>query len=159
MFCLTSSRFTQEATLLHQGEETPEGHWEDRQDPDSGAIIRVWVTDDPNIDNEYGTETFSCMARGFVSGGVNGNGAVESWSNNGEYTNMNVLRLNFPASVQLSQRDRVTNITDRRGNAVYVEDDGVTPTIYDVQAVTPVLDAFGMLIEKTALLSRSENQA
>lgn len=157
MLCLTSSRFTQKATLLHQGEQnTTTGHWEEKQDPISGAIVRVWVEDDPNTSNETGTQDFACLARSFISGGISGNGAVESWVK-GEYENTNILRINFPKNIELTQRDRITNITDNKGNVVYKEVGGA-PTIYNVDGVAPVFDPFGSVMEQTALLSRAEIQ-
>ena len=132
------------------------GHWENQQDLLTGDFIRVWVEDDPNTETDE-TLTFSCMARGFVSGGITGNGAIEEWTAKGEYSNLNVLRINYPAKVNITQRDRVTNITDSSGRAIYVEIGG-EPTIYNVDGISPVLDAFGKHVENTALLSRAEIQ-
>lgn len=157
---MMSSRFTQQATRLPLGEtpdpDNPGGHWENRQDPDSGAIVKVWVEDDPDVPNDLGTEDFACEARAFISSGFTGNGTAERWQDS-TYMFTDVLRIKYSRTTVLKLSDRVTNITDASGNIIYLEENG-EPTVYNVDGTNPVLDPFGNLIEYTAFLSRAEVQ-
>lgn len=163
--CLTGARFNMKADVLRATptsvEDSP-GNWVTTQDPDSGELIRSWQVnpvsgqvDDASTDT---LESFSCIVRGIVSGGIRVAGTTERF---GEYYNdVDFVTMQFPASVKLSRRDRITNIRDSKGNIIWWEEERLdgAPTIFSVNGVTPVVDPFGNHIENTAILSRSETQ-
>lgn len=164
--CLTSARFNMKADILRQGKDNPtttgvdEGQWVNRQNPDSGEIIRVW---EPN--NGLGAATpeigqlqsFRCLARGIVDGGIRVAGTTERFSE--MYDAADYVRIWFPANTRMTRRDRVTNIRDPRGKILWVEEENEeVPTIFGVVGVTPIIDPFGKHIESMALLERAETQ-
>lgn len=169
--CLTSVRFNMKADILRQssGTSTPsaDGHWEDRQDPITGEIIRVWVPvgDDPTTPDNEGVlaGTFPCMARGIIDGGIRVAGTTERWGET--YVDIDYCRIEFPARVLLTKRDRVTNIRNRQGQILWLEEelgpDGAgsfRATVFEVLGVTPVIDPFGNHTSNVAMLERAEVQ-
>lgn len=139
-----------------------------RQDPDSGSIERQWVV----ATNPSGTEalpdltpnttddqvSFPCSVKGFVDGGLRVVGTTERWSSRGHIEHVDSVTMKFPPFVNLSARDRVTNIRDKRsGKTIWTEDDG-TPTVFEVTGTVPITDMFGKVIEYSTLLNRAEVQ-
>lgn len=169
--CITSVRFNMKADILRQsnGVSTPttNGHWEDNQDLISGEIIRQWVPvgDDPLTVPDEGSllATFPCMARGIVGTGLRGDGTSESWGD--IYLDTDYCRIEFPSSTILTKRDRVTNIRNRRGQILWLEEE-ISPneqgvfksTVFDVKGVTPVIDPFGNHTSNVAMLERASVQ-
>jgi hypothetical protein len=136
MSCLISSRFNMKATVLRQSgtnpQENPGGHWETVQDPDSGAIER--------------------------NGGIRAAGTTQRFSD--IYENVDWAIIQFPASVVLSKYDRVTNISNSKGQLIWREEEinQAPATVFQVMGSTPVVDPFGNHIENTALLQRAQVQ-
>lgn len=181
MRCLTSARFNMSALILSQNANipddnnpqtgTPNGHYEYQQDPDSGAMIRVWVAvpddvpeppsaiiDPVNGGMMEGTR-FKCMARGFTDGGIRVAGTTERWSSRGDIDTVDFITIKFPAFVVLTRRDRVTDIRNNKNVLLWKEEEyDDKPTIFEVNGVTPILDPFGNHIENSALLQRAEVQ-
>lgn len=166
--CLTSARFNMKADILRQNRTTPNpvpegsGSWTYNQDPDTGEVIRKWQSykdnpDTPQNESEV-LESFRCVARGIIDGGIRVAGTTERFSD--MYENVDYVKISFPASVKISKRDRVTNIRDPRGNIIWKEEEhpGSPPTVFNVMGVTPVIDPFGRHIESQALLERAEIQ-
>lgn len=163
--CLTSARFNMKADVLRAAPVSVEdnlGGWTTTQDPDSGEIIRSWQsgsTDQgtPN-DTSDDLETFPCIARGIIDGGIRVSGTTERWSS--LYDAVDYVKITFPANVKLSRRDRITNIRDQHGNIIWFEEERLdgAPTVFSVTGVIPVIDPFGRHIESNALLSRAEAQ-
>lgn len=152
------------ATVLtqnDQGQYTEEiGHFENRQDPETGEIIRVWVVEDadPVAPGVQGKQV-KCAARGIIGSGIRGTGTNEIIDPHGLIESLDYVRMQFPASVTITKRDRVTNIANRHGIIIWREEESDNaPTVFDVQGVTPITDPFGNLIEWSALLERSEVQ-
>ena len=167
--CLTSARFNMKADILRQhntdpvNPSEPTGEWTIRQDPDSGEIIRVWqsatAVDNPaTTDEDEGLESFRCIARGIIDGGIRVAGTTERFSD--LYENVDFIKITFPARTRLTKRDRVTNIRDPKGNIIWREEEqpSAPPTVFNVMGVTPVIDPFGRHIESFAMLERSEIQ-
>lgn len=162
MSCLLSSRFNMLAKVLRQIGTNPEnqtgGHWETVQDPDSGAIERVWVPD--NDEETPGTQelVFPCMVRGVTNGGIRVAGTTQRYSE--LYENIDWAMITFPKSVILTKRDRLTEISDSKGNIIWREEEmeGSPPTVFLVMGATPVIDPFGRHVENTALLQRAQVQ-
>lgn len=164
---MTTTRFTMKADILRQSGDTSGGggYWNTYQDPDTGEMIRVWVegvADDPNtptVDETTGRETFLCMARNVKSDGMRVNATTEDW---GEIIGASdYVNIWYPPNVNISRRDRITNIRHYRTGQVYwmeEEFDVPEPTVFDVIGVEPKFDAFGNLVEWKATLERAEVQ-
>lgn len=137
-----------------------EGSWAIKQDPESGEVIRVWqsnpVAVNPDIPSNL--ESFVCSARAIIDGGIRVAGTTERF--NSDYYGSDWVKLIFPANVQISRRDRITNIRDSSGKVLWIEEESETnaPTIFNVNGVSPLTDPFGRHIQSFALLERIELQ-
>ena len=169
VMCLTGARFVQKADILRSGslvDPTPgtdDGDWVLEHDPDSNEIIRVWKPADnpatPTVDESGGTqETFPCEARGIIDGGIRVAGTTERFSDT--YSGVDYVRISFPPDVQITRRDRVTNIRDKKGRVLWFEEERPdrAPTVFNVVGVTPVIAPFVGHTENVALLERAEAQ-
>jgi hypothetical protein len=174
--CLTGARFTMSATLLHQNSDyTPGypdldlyGEWVNSQDPLTGEIVRIWepfpdVPDDPatpEIDPTVGV--VPCLARGIVDGGIRVAGTTERFGDT--YENIDFVKLWVPSWVRISKRDRVTNIKDKSGHIRWLNEEFDDPTdqlppvatVFNVNGVTPLFNAFNDMTEQFVLLERAE---
>lgn len=182
--CITSAKYEQRATLLRQGfasdaqivrpkpgEEPVTGHYVMKQHPVTREFIRVWepVDIETPADSPFTTEidtapqvlTFDCQARGIMTGGLNSQGTTERWTSKGGYENVDFVEMVVPRDVVITKRDRVTDISDSRGNVIWLEEEfgRMTPTVFDVRGVTPSVDPFGSVTEWFVLLERAEIQA
>lgn len=167
MRCMTSGRFSMNAEILGWSEVTEgdnddvtPGSWDTYQDPITGEIFNDWTAaDDPSTPdvNEAGTSlrTVECIARGIVDGGIRVAGTTERFGDT--YENIDYVKMWVPAYVKITKRDRVTNIRDRKGGNVIWRDeerDGEPPTVFNVNGVTPLFDAFNRHVESFVLLER-----
>lgn len=158
MRCLASAKFSMLVDIVKpdaapQDSSSPTGHWEWVQDPDSGAFIQVWVTDDPNTPGVEGhVVTVKCRAKAAMTGSIR---AAEQFGS--EYLNEEWVKLELPFNADITLRDRVTNIRTLKGQTLWSEEesDGNPPTAFDVFRVSPEIDGFGMLIGKIALIKRA----
>lgn len=181
MRCLTSARFNMSALILSQGQSdsglpeapggTPNGHYEYVQDPDSGAMVRTWIAvpdeieeppsaiNDPVNGNMMVGTRFKCMARGFTDGGIRVAGTTERFSSRGTIDTVDFITIKYPAFIVLTRRDRVTDIRNNKNVLLWKEEEfDDSPTIFEVNGVTPIIDPFGSHIENSALLQRAEIQ-
>ena len=170
MRCLTSARFNMTATVLTQSDEgqyggtvDPEdaGEWINKQDPETGEIIRIWVPKDADDDrtNVFEEKKIRVIARAVLEGGIRVAGTTERITPMGIVESVDFIKIQFPANETLTKRDRITNITNRDGIVIWREEESHnSPTIFDVLGVSPITDPWGKLIEWTALLQRSETQ-
>lgn len=172
--CLTGARFNMEATLLHQNDPynpdpiNPDlyGEWVDSQDPLTGEIVRVWVPfeDQPETpeNEEITLGTIPCVARGIVDGGIRVAGTTERFGE--DYENIDYVKLWVPPHVRISKRDRVTNIKDATGHIRWLDEEfddpaELTPpkaTVFNVNGVTPLFNAFNIMTEQYVMLERAE---
>jgi hypothetical protein len=177
--CLTGIRMSMSATLLHQNDNySPSfpdldvyGTWEQSQDPLTGEIVRIWVplpggpVDDPDTPSQEVTlDTIKCIARGIVDGGIRVAGTTERFGET--YENIDYVKMWVGSNVRISKRDRITNITDRRGRVQWRDEESASPdtpigevraTVFNVNGVTPLFDAFNNHVESFVLLERAEN--
>lgn len=158
MRCLSSAKFSMLADVIKPESAPAEsgGHWEWTQDPDSGALIQKWIEDDPETpDQEGNTIVVKCLAKSAITGGIRGGEQF-----NEEYLNDEWVRLALPFNANITLRDKVANIRTLKGQTIWSEEesDGNPPTKFDVASVSPVIDGFGQVVEKVALLKRSEVQ-
>lgn len=167
MICLSSSRFSMRATrLLAQGVTTdianPEttGNWTNSQDPYSGEFVEVYqkTVDDPTTpDVDEASIEFPCLARGVVSKGIRSPGNTETYGD--LYADLEYVQIWYPTYIAVAKGDRLTDIKDSTGRIKYLDEEyrsAATSTVFNVEGVTPIFDAFNRHIENFALLSRAE---
>lgn len=166
--CLTGSRFTMKMTLLHRGDAAPTpdpdqyGEWVSSQDPLTGEIVRIWVPAENNpdtpADESITTNQYKCLARGIVDGGIRVAGTTERFGD--MYENIDYVKMWVPANVLITKRDRVTNIMDAKGHIRWIDEESLTnparATVFNVNGVTPLFDAFNRCVEQFVLLERAE---
>lgn len=173
--CLTGARFNMEATLLHQNDQynpdpiNPDeyGQWIESQDPLTGEIVRIWVPfeDNPDTPDDNESVTFGtipCLARGIVDGGIRVAGTTERFGD--MYENIDYVKMWVPAHVRVSKRDRITNIKDANGHIRWLDEEfddplDLTPpkaTVFNVNGVTPLFNAFNVMTEQFVLLEKAE---
>lgn len=164
MGCLVSTKFTMLADILHQGavsDPVQLGHYETRQDEDSGAIIRVWVEDIDQNQPGVQADTIPCEIRGIIDGGIRVAGSTERFSSRGSYEMVDFARMKFPAQIIITRRDRITRVRSQKRpeQVIWLEEEwDDRPTTFDVMGVTPITDPFGNHVENMALLQRAEVQ-
>lgn len=171
--CLTSARFNMLCDILKPAgapesnpdfDQNPSDNWEYYQDPDSGAINKRWVDDPqtPDTDERRARAIIpnvALLARGVLVSGLQGAGSSEKFDD--IYTNVDWVKATFPKGINITKRDQVTNIRQKRTNElVWAEEEssGAPATTFDVMGVTPVFDPFSNLMEYSVLLHRSEVQ-
>lgn len=169
MQTLTGTRFSMHAEVLKQGNVNiddpvdPEdlGSWQDNQDPLTGEIIRIWVPypDDPNtpVDENARHGTIKCLARGIVDGGIRVAGTTERFGDT--YENIDYVKMWVPPKTLITKRDRITNIRSKTGHIFWVDEENAgnpRATVFNVNGVTPLFDAFNYHVENFVLLERAE---
>jgi hypothetical protein len=161
--CLVSAKFSMTATVLSQaptGDPDVNGHYESKQDPDTGDIVRVWVVDDSDpVAGGVQPREIKCMVRPVIAGGIIGAANTERFTPQGVYDNIDYVKMTFPANTVLTKRDRITNIKNQKGDILWIEEESDSAgTVFEVQGVNPILDPFGNHVENLALLKRAEVQ-
>lgn len=119
----------------------------DRQDPDSGALVKEWVY----------YKTVDCSAKGVISNSSSTRtNSIQSFGTKYNYEEILQVR----TSGRLTFREKVTNIRDSKDNPIWVELNypSDTPTVFEVIGSTPVTDGFGTVIAYNSVIKRSENQ-
>lgn len=171
---------TMNATVLHQNQDyrpvegdidlEEYGEWVRSQDPLTHEIVRVWK---PTVNTGYPSlpaspvtiyDTIPCIARGIVDGGIRVAGTTERFGDT--YENIDFVKMWVPANIIISKRDRVTNIRDPRGNVIWLDEEFSDPaidetpraTVFDVNGVTPLFNAFNRHTESFVLLQRSSTR-
>ena len=117
------------------------------QDSDTGAIVREW--------SYY--KTVPCHVKGVISNSATTRSSDKQLFSN-KYINDQVIQVR--TIEKLTIREKVTNIRDSQGNAIWTEINypNDTPTVFEVMGTTPVTDPFGRVIGYNSAMKRSENQ-
>lgn len=157
MRCLSSAKLSMLVDVIKPSSAPAEGdatgHWEWVQDPDSGAMVQVWVTDNPDTPEVEGNVLTGvrCLARAT---------GIRPEQFNAEYLNEEWVKLTVAANTNVTLRDKLTNIRTLKGQVIWTEEesDGNSPTKFDVFRVSPVIDGFGSVVEKAVLAKRAEVQ-
>jgi len=176
--CLTGAKFTMDAEVLswtaYTGTETPTsedtlpaGNWTTYQDPITLEIRNEWrptvvVADNPLTTTVVETKpvTIRCLARGVVSSGIQSGGNTEDFGN--WYKNIEIVQMWVPANYNITKRDRITNIRERKGGKIVWTDDeyngvgGVRPTVFNVTGVTPLFDPFNRHTQNLLFLEKTD---
>ena len=119
----------------------------DYQDANTGALKREWQYD----------RTMACHAKGSISNTSSTTTGDKQVLGN-RYTNDQILQLRTTHKVTL--REKITNISDSSGNAIWVEANFPTdtPTVFEVMGSTPMTDPIGTVVGYNTSIKRSENQ-
>lgn len=171
---ITTARYTMRATIIrpsapNDGPVNPNtvGGWTEKQDPDTGEIVRVWEPvavdfsgDDPNLPNPTAkVDEIWCMARGIVDGGIRAAATTESFDD--IYRNVDIINIWVPKRYRITKRDRVTNIRSKDGTILWRDEElegpgNIKATVFNVNGVIPVLDPFNRHLDNFCLLERVE---
>lgn len=146
MQCLTSARYVMLVDVLKHNVV---------YDPNSGQSREFWEPFAEGVG-------IPCEFHGVLEGGIRVAGTTERFGN--IYENVDWGSMTFGPNAPISKRSQVTNVRNRRGLIIWREEemekvDGqFPPTVFDVQGVTPVVDARGNHTESVALVQRHEIQ-
>jgi hypothetical protein len=119
----------------------------DLQNPDTGAIVKEWIY----------YKTIDCSAKGVISNSSSTRtNSIQSFGT--KYSNEEILQVR--TAQRLTFREKITNIRDAKGNAIWVELNypTETPTVFEVIGSTPLTDGFGNVMAYNSVIKRSENQ-
>jgi hypothetical protein len=122
-------------------------HQTDRQDTETGALVKEWMY----------YKTVDCSAKGVISNSSSTRtNSIQSFGT--KYTNEEILQVR--TADRLTFREKITNIRDSKNNPIWVELNYPTntPTVFEVIGSTPVTDGFGTVIAYNSVIKRSENQ-
>ncbi len=169
MSCFTSAKYDCTAVILKPGgspDTTESGHWEEIEDPITGSIERIWIQDvDPSTPGIQKI-TIDCVARGFIDTGIRILGTEQDIGM--LYKKTDLIKIQFPAAVHLTDKDRITEVRSKRtGALIWREEemeqlaDGAwieVPTTFSVKGVTPIISPLIGHTENFAILERSEVQ-
>lgn len=143
MQCLTSAKYVMLVDVLRPITV---------YDPDSGESRKTWEAFSEGVG-------IPCEFHGILEGGIRVAGTTERFGN--IYENVDWGELKFSPGYPISKRSQITNVRTRRSGLIIwreEEMDDAPPTVFDVQGVTPIVDAFGNHTENTALVQRHEIQ-
>jgi hypothetical protein len=116
------------------------------QDPATKQIKRKWIY----------AETVSCLAKSIISSGV------RTPSNEKTIDVRHVVEeiIKVMTLEKLPRNGKITKIRDMQGNILWVEAEAANnpATIFDVVGSTPIIDAFGQILEYENTLQRSDMQ-
>lgn len=182
MICLTAARYTMVATVRRgsvvndqaapDGATTIEpGRFIREQDPYTGDVSYVWEEVEipgedpaPVVNTRY--YQIDCQAKAFTDTGYRSASNTEEFDK-GIYRVYEYVELRYGPHINLSRRDIITSIRDKRTNKLLwaeedaeVAQDGVFPaTVFEVIGANPIIDPFGSHIENSTVLKRAAVQA
>jgi hypothetical protein len=120
----------------------------------------VPVADNPNTsqDETVTIGEIACEARGIVDGGIRVAGSTERFGDT--YENIYFVKLWVPLGITVTKRDRLTNIRDKNGHFAWLDEESIAnpakATVFNVNGVTPLFNAFNEITEWFVLLERAE---
>lgn len=165
MSCLAEISFVMKATVLRgatggEVSTTPEnGYYNRIQDPDTGELSYVWVegTDTSEHTNPLQYD-IKCAATPFIDSGYRSSANTEVFQ--GDYKVMEYVKVNFPARYNVTRRDLVTNIRNKKGIVLWAEEeDPDSPaTVFEVLGISPLPDFYGNHAENVMVLKRAAQQ-
>lgn len=148
------------------------GTWVDSQDPLTGEIVKIWQPHPAPGAYDYippGRSSVKmtiqnnipCIARGIVDGGIRVAGTTERFGE--DYNNVDFMKMWVPANIVVTKQDRITNVCDRSGRVRWLDEEYYDPTdpastlratVFNVNGVTPLFDAFNNVVEWFVLCER-----
>lgn len=151
------------------------GRFVRHQDPDTGDVDYVWEeieiqpeSPDPVLPRQAPEYQIDCQGKAFTDTGYRSASNTEEFDK-GIYRVYEYVELRYGPQHNLSRRDVVTSIRDKRtGKLLWAEEDAerVLPdgtvvypaTIFEVIGANPIIDPFGMHIENSTVLKRAAVQ-
>jgi hypothetical protein len=117
-----------------------------KRDENTGEIKREWLY----------AETVSCLAKSIISSGVRTPSNDRTIDN--RYIIEEIIKINTVE--KLSRNSKITNIRDLKGQVLWEEAEVLNnpPTMFSIVGSTPIVDAFGQILEYETTLQRSEIQ-
>ena len=117
-----------------------------KRDENTGEIKREWLY----------AETVSCLAKSIISSGVRTPSNDRTIDN--RYIIAEIIKINTVE--KLSRNSKITNIRDLKGQVLWEEAEVLNnpPTMFSIVGSTPIVDAFGQILEYETTLQRSEIQ-
>lgn len=117
-----------------------------KRDENTGEIKREWLY----------TETVPCLAKSIISSGVRTPSNDRTIDN--RYIIEEIIKINTVE--KLSRNSKITNIRDLKGQVLWEEAEVLNnpPTMFSIVGSTPIVDAFGQILEYETTLQRSEIQ-
>jgi hypothetical protein len=117
-----------------------------KRDANTGEIIREWLY----------VDTVKCLAKSIISSGVrtpSNDKTIDS-----RYIVEEIIKIN--TLDKLSRNAKISNIRDLSGKVLWEEAETLNnpPTVFNVVGSTPIIDAFGQILEYENTLQRSEIQ-
>lgn len=157
--CLTAVRYEFICDVIKPlgQSEGSQGTWPPYQDEESGAIIQNY-SPPTNDAPSHIVHDVPLFAEAVLEGGIRVTGVGERFTQ--VYDATDFVKAQFPASADVTRRDRITNIRNKRtGVVAWVEEEipGRPPTEFNVNGLAPV-HFMGKLIEYDALLERAQVQ-
>jgi hypothetical protein len=126
----------------------------------TGGLTHTWVQDTDTATVGTQTITVPCLAKAQVSLGLRA--GAENWGD--IYSSLAFVRMWYPATYIITQRDRVTNIRLANGEVLWKEEESdvvgtdFKATIFDVVDIIPKTDPFSQHNENEAVLERIQSQ-
>ena len=123
--CLTSAKYHSYADVMEVVVT---------QNPATKEISRTWTV----------TDTFMCDAQSIKSDGASDTANNKKF--NKEYSEEQ--RIKVLSKKKLNKRQRITNLADKDGNAIWTVP-GISgePSIFEIASVSPLFDMFGNVME------------
>jgi hypothetical protein len=123
--CLTSAKYHSYADVMEVVVT---------QNPATKEISRTWTV----------TDTFMCDAQSIKSEGASDTANNKKF--NKEYSEEQ--RIKVLSKKKLNKRQRITNLADKDGNAIWTVP-GISgePSIFEIASVSPLFDMFGNVME------------
>lgn len=117
-----------------------------KRDENTGEIKREWLY----------AETVPCLAKSIISSGVRTPSNDRTIDN--RYIIEEIIKINTVE--KLSRNSKITNIRDLKGQVLWEEAEVLNnpPTMFSIVGSTPIVDAFGQILEYETTLQRSEIQ-
>jgi hypothetical protein len=120
---------------------------QDTQDPDTGALKKLWVLD----------RTIPCFAKGNISNSSSGRG-TDRQQYGTRYKDVESIQVRTAEFI--SHREKLVNIRSEKDQTLWFELNYPTntPTVFEVFGNTPIMDPFGSVLGYNLMCQRSENQ-
>jgi len=163
--CLNSARFIMKADVISRsyvtGTAPVQGVWENIQDPDTFAVTKTWVVPRNPIEAQNSIiTTIKCVVTSYAgTAGRNLNNAIILQDE--KFRVDEYLNISWPAKWRLSTNDRITNIRSLDDTLLWDEGDHgdrriVTPTIFQLSGITPILNERAEITEYYSVIKRAE---
>lgn len=135
--CLQSSTYTMLVDIMELNIS---------QNYQTGEIVREWVV----------AETIQCFAKAIITADASNTDTGKVFTK----TFKQKQSIKLKSTYKISSRKKITNVRNAANQVVLFSEDKIddSPTVYDVEASSPVFDPFGNIVYYETLLYRSDVQ-